>query len=63
MTNPNTAFANAMNLKQVRRAIGLAEVNLGGLEPEARKNMELMLEALRERERRLLWTKRIHKAQ
>jgi len=46
---------NDMNLTQVRQAIGLAEVNLAGLKPEARTEVEHALNALRERERRLVW--------
>ena len=39
---------NDMNLTQVRQAIGLAEVNLAGLKPEARTEVEHALNALRE---------------
>lgn len=49
---PNTDV-NGLNLKQVRAAIGLAEVNLAAVKPECRPALETRLAALRDRARRL----------
>jgi hypothetical protein len=52
----NQAFVNTMTLAETRRAIALAESNLAAVKPETRPNVESLLEALRERERRLVAT-------
>ena len=57
MKNNNyTLMANAMNLTEVRRAIGFAEANLNSILPERRAHFEAALIAYRERERRLVAT-------
>lgn len=49
-------MANAMNLKEVRRALALIETNFDGLTETAKLEFALKRAALKDREARLVWT-------